>query len=267
MDLPLSFTTTQLNYSTLERELTALRWGVKTFRPFLYGIEFTIYTDHQPLVHLNNMRLVCSRLARTFEELSDFSFQIYYTPGHLNSAADALSRLKSQIPTYSPCNYCHLPDGLVIEGQPSPGGGDSLFTSLLRVLNKIPEIQLPHDSLHLRELLVDELLVHCQRYKIKLDRRACREFRLMRCRGQLPSLELLLAASYLFRTRIFVYFWTEQPVIYQFAEYPTVVHLQCISGIHFNPLSELRQYQFPDVSTCTLVDSGPALTLNPLKSD
>lgn len=85
----MSFTNTQLNYSTLEKELTALRWGVKTFKPFLYGIEFLLYTDHQPLVYLHNMRLVCSRLARTLEELSEFAFEIRYTPGHLNTAADA----------------------------------------------------------------------------------------------------------------------------------------------------------------------------------
>ena len=86
----MSFSPTQLNYSTLERELTALRWGVKTFRPFLYGVEFILYTDHQPLLYLHKMRIVCSRLARTIEELSDFIFEIYYIPGHLN-CADALS--------------------------------------------------------------------------------------------------------------------------------------------------------------------------------
>ena len=51
------FSSTQLNYSTLDRELCALRWGIKTFRPFLYGVPFLLYTDHQPLVHLHNMKL------------------------------------------------------------------------------------------------------------------------------------------------------------------------------------------------------------------
>ena len=68
-------TQTQLNYSTLECELTALRWGIKTFRPFLYGISFILYADHQPLVLMHNMKIVCSHLARTVE-LSDFAFEI-----------------------------------------------------------------------------------------------------------------------------------------------------------------------------------------------
>lgn len=50
----MTFTASPLNYSTLEHEITALRWGVKTFRPFLYGIYFIFYTDHQPLAHLQN---------------------------------------------------------------------------------------------------------------------------------------------------------------------------------------------------------------------
>ena len=93
----MTFTPAQMEYHTLERELSALRWGVKTFKPFLYGIQFILYTDHQPLIHLNNMKLICSRLARTVQELSEYNFEIRYTPGHLNCAADALSRLNYKV--------------------------------------------------------------------------------------------------------------------------------------------------------------------------
>ena len=68
----MTFTATQVNYSTMERELTALRLGIKTFRPFLCGAAFTLFTDHQSLV------LVCSRLARTVEELAEYVFDICY---------------------------------------------------------------------------------------------------------------------------------------------------------------------------------------------
>ena len=40
-----SFGTADVNYSTIEKELTALRWGIKIFRPLLIGVEFIIYTD------------------------------------------------------------------------------------------------------------------------------------------------------------------------------------------------------------------------------
>ena len=42
------FSDTQRQYSTIERELVAIRWGVKAFRPFLFGQSFILHTDHQP---------------------------------------------------------------------------------------------------------------------------------------------------------------------------------------------------------------------------
>ena len=58
-----NFSETQCRYSTIERELAAIRWGVKACRPFLFGQHFKLHTDHQPLVYLNNMKLIDHRLA------------------------------------------------------------------------------------------------------------------------------------------------------------------------------------------------------------
>ena len=79
------------------------------------------------------MKIIDSRLTRTLEDLSDYNFQLQYTPGGDNAAADALSRL------YHPDNVnptdpveidsgC-LPDGLLML-QKLEGGGNSLFASL-----------------------------------------------------------------------------------------------------------------------------------------
>ena len=59
------FSSAQRNYSRLERELAAIRWAVKAFQPFLFGVDFLIQTDHQPLEYLNNMKIVSTRLAKT----------------------------------------------------------------------------------------------------------------------------------------------------------------------------------------------------------
>ena len=153
------FSGSQLNYSTLERELCGLRWGIKTFRPFLYGVPFVLYTDHQPLVHLNNMKIICSTLARTIEELADFVFEIRYLPGHLNTAADALSRLNGPRVDYLASSDPSLPEGLVIDDMCAQGGGDSMIISLLRCLRRLTHPKtLPDTEVKLRELLVDELL-------------------------------------------------------------------------------------------------------------
>ena len=41
-------------YTTIERESPAIVWGIKHFRPYLYGKMFDIITDHNPLKWLNN---------------------------------------------------------------------------------------------------------------------------------------------------------------------------------------------------------------------
>ena len=68
--------------------------------------------------------------------------------------------------------------------------------------------------------------------------------------GQLPCLDVLLAASKLYKVKVFVYFWATNPVIYQLDEYQLTVHLQCVSGIHFNALIELKNYMLPDPQQC-----------------
>ena len=249
----MTFTSTQLRYSTLERELTALRWGVKTFRPFLYGVQFIIYTDHQPLVYLNNMKLVCSRLARTVDELSDFAFEIRYVPGKFNSAADALSRIGSpQTPVMSNCS-ASLPNGLMLCGEKAEGGGDSMFVSLLRTLsNVIDKKNLPSNHDDLRIILVDDLLNNSTKYNLNLDRHSRKMFKLMKCHGQLPSVDIFLAVSRLYKVKVFVYYWSKQPVIYQYEDYSAIIHLQNVSGIHYNTLVEILNYELPDVKNCKI---------------
>ena len=255
----MSFTETQLKYSTIDRELAALRWGVKTFKPFLYGIEFDLFTDHQPLVHLHNMKLVCSRLVRTMQELAEYNFQIKYIPGKYNSAADALSRLNHQIPDeVTQVKTDMLPQGLTYDGPPTPGGGDSLFTSLFRSLNTLNIGKLPKNVDLLRSQLVSELLDNSTKYNVKLNRDSRKELKLMLHSGKLPTLEVLLVACRLYRVKIFVYFWAESPVIYQFREEDSqVIHLQCLSGIHFNSLVEVKNYESPNILLCSVYSATP----------
>ena len=248
----MTFTATQLGYSTIDRELAALRWGVKTFKPFLYGIEFILYTDHQPLIHLHNMKLVCSRLLRTVQELAEYNFEIRYIPGKMNSAADALSRLNNEVPCI-PVDNGQLPPGLTFDGPSSPGGGDSLFISLWKVMTTLDLKGIPETFDELREQLVDDLLEHPTKYNIKLNRDSRKSLKLMKLPGKLPSLDIIMVACRLYGIKVYVYFWPESPVIYQYRqEDENVVHLQCLSGIYFNALVEVKSYKAPDVSQCSV---------------
>lgn len=81
------------NYPTIEKELLAVVWSVKYFRPYLYGRRFKIQTDHRPLIYLFNMRDPSSRLLKFRLCLEEYNYSVEYIKGCHNSAADALSRL------------------------------------------------------------------------------------------------------------------------------------------------------------------------------
>uniref|UniRef100_A0ABD2W6S4 RNA-directed DNA polymerase n=1 Tax=Trichogramma kaykai TaxID=54128 RepID=A0ABD2W6S4_9HYME len=44
----------ELNYDTYEKEAITMLHAVNMFRPYVYGHQFTMYTDHQPLKKLDN---------------------------------------------------------------------------------------------------------------------------------------------------------------------------------------------------------------------
>lgn len=96
-DLPVSYASRTINraesnYSATERELLAIVWSVKHFRPYLYGRKFTILTDNKPLIWLFNVKDPSSRLVRWRLLLEEYDYEIHYKPGKSNYVADALSR-------------------------------------------------------------------------------------------------------------------------------------------------------------------------------
>jgi hypothetical protein len=99
-DLPVAYASRNLNkaeknYSTSEKELLAIVWGVKHFRPYLYGRKFKIASDHKPLTWIMNVKDPGSRLIRWRIKLEEYDYEIVYKKGALNTNADALSRINS----------------------------------------------------------------------------------------------------------------------------------------------------------------------------
>lgn len=98
-DKPISFASrtlneSEINYSTIEKELLAIVWATKYFRPYLFGRKFKIVTDHKPLQWIMNLKEPNSRLTRWRLKLSEYDFSVVYKKGKNNTNADALSRIE-----------------------------------------------------------------------------------------------------------------------------------------------------------------------------
>lgn len=83
----------EINYPTMHKELLAIFWAVRHFRPYLYGRKFKIRTDHKPLLYLFSLADPSSRLTKFRLGLEEYDFYIEYVRGSENVTADALSRI------------------------------------------------------------------------------------------------------------------------------------------------------------------------------
>ena len=104
------------NYAQLEKEGLAIIFGVKKFHYYLYGRNFVIESDHQPLSYLFNEKkgisqTASSRIQRWALTLSAYQYTIRHKAGVSLSNADALSRLPRPVTTNSdrvPGDLVHL---------------------------------------------------------------------------------------------------------------------------------------------------------------
>ncbi|KII63191.1 Transposon Ty3-I Gag-Pol polyprotein [Thelohanellus kitauei] len=87
-----SFSSSQKNYSTIDKECCAIVFAVRKFRKYLLGKKFIILTDHNPLVSLRNLKDPRGRRARWLMELEEFDYEIKHLAGNHNVVADTLSR-------------------------------------------------------------------------------------------------------------------------------------------------------------------------------
>lgn len=84
------------NWCTYDKELWAIVWGLRQAHIYLYGSQFTVVTDHKPLLQRNKLKWdadVTQKRTRWMNELSTWGdVQIVYRPGRQNGNADAMSR-------------------------------------------------------------------------------------------------------------------------------------------------------------------------------
>jgi hypothetical protein len=75
-----------------ERELIGLVKAVRHWRPYIWGRQFLVHTDHYSLKYLLDQRLTTIPQHTWVSKLFGYDFMVEYKPGKLNGTADALSR-------------------------------------------------------------------------------------------------------------------------------------------------------------------------------
>ena len=98
------------NYSVTEREALAVVDGVRHFQTYLYGRQFIVFTDHNAVRWLMNIKEPTGRLARWALLLQQHDFAIEHRSGKSNGNADALSRR-----TYDPVVAAYDKPGAQVE--------------------------------------------------------------------------------------------------------------------------------------------------------
>ena len=82
------------NYPAHKLEFLALKWPITDqFHEYLYGGEFEVYTDNNPLTYILTTAKLDATGQRWVARLADYNFNLHYKSGKSNMAADALSRI------------------------------------------------------------------------------------------------------------------------------------------------------------------------------
>lgn len=82
----------ETRYSTIEKECLAIVWSITKFEEYLYGKEFILETDHQPLQYLKTNQYQNGRIMRWALILQPYRFTVKAIKGTENVGADFLSR-------------------------------------------------------------------------------------------------------------------------------------------------------------------------------
>src|ERR1043165_4808358 len=82
----------EVNYATHDLELAAVVHALKTWRHFLVGNSYDVYTDHKSLKYIFTQKELNLRQRRWLELIKDYDMRLHYHPGKANVVADALSR-------------------------------------------------------------------------------------------------------------------------------------------------------------------------------
>ena len=91
----------EAKYSINELELLAFVWAIEHFKYCVYGVKFTILSDHKALTTIlrpnRGNKTFSSRLTRWVNRLLPFEFEVVHVAGRTLGMADYLSRHPTEL--------------------------------------------------------------------------------------------------------------------------------------------------------------------------
>ena len=165
------------NYAVTELEALGVVWAAKHFRPYLYGHQCDVFTDHVA------KSLLCTpqpsgKLAQWGMAIQELDLHIHHQSGKKNTNADALSRYPVLGLESAPSNQQALE--VVAATSPSAKGGEPTLSTLQQndpqfapIVEYLEKAELPADDKRARELaltksqytIVDHIL-----YQVESDK-------------------------------------------------------------------------------------------------
>ena len=113
----------ETRYATNELEALAIYYAIKDCHFYLYGSKFTVVTDHKPLLGTFKKDLFDIenvRLQRIREKLTNYAFEVIWSPGKCHQIADALSRAPVFHPGKEEQVTCNVELACLLYTSPSP---------------------------------------------------------------------------------------------------------------------------------------------------
>ena len=117
------FTNAHQNYGTTDKEPLAIIDALSALNHILRDAEFTIVTDHQPLMRLKGVNELSRRRIQWGNHISAYTAKRIYRPGNWNYLADTLSRLHEE-----PDNNSHYPKDTTEEDEYDTSAIYALFS-------------------------------------------------------------------------------------------------------------------------------------------
>lgn len=71
----------ETRYSTVEKEVLAIKWALDTLTYYLIGKEFVLETNYCALQWIDNMKDINARITRWYMSLQPYRFRVQYRPG------------------------------------------------------------------------------------------------------------------------------------------------------------------------------------------